>query len=504
MRALTSALTLALLVGGCGPDAGDPAEPLAEDLAASHAWRPDDPTTLLGPCTLPALPGSGDVHLDTGVVYSTPYRGTASAEPQRLDVAWPKAGADHPLVLVIHGGGWTSGSRLEHRQDILRLAGQGYVAAAVDYRLVQGWRDRFPAAPSDVRCAVRWAKANAARFGADPSRVLVIGASAGAQLAALLAVAPDASGLDDGTCELGTSAATVTAAVSYYGRMDLTRAPIPDYLVTYIGRDGDWMAREALGSAVRHVDRADAPMLLVHGRADGTVSIEQSRLMQRALAAAGVPVALVELADQGHAFPLFGDSGDQRTGACATLSFLAHFARPAPLRRPVRTVVFLEKATAPGEDLFVRGGHDLGLVARGAYLGGDEPLRYLDTKNATTLLTKLGDRTLDWFSDSALDWTTDRWPAAWGPERSYAVDGFGVDPENRRGPHAWKLDVTLDGEVGDWVELKAFLRRGTTTEWEGDVHQAGTPYATGNHWVRKGYVTWLRFGDGTAELSPLR
>jgi acetyl esterase/lipase len=395
------------------------------------------------------------------------------------------------MVLVIHGGGWRGGDKLDHRDDVLRLAGQGYVAAAINYRLLNGAQNTFPAAISDARCAVRWLRQNAVRFGGDATRLLTIGASAGANSAALLAVAANVPELDDGTCALqGTP--SVTGAVSLFGRMDLARPPIPDYVEQLIGRTGDWQTREARASPVTHVSRGSAPLLLVHGAADTTVPPEHSRLMDAAMAAAGAPSALVEVA-AGHGFPLF--SAQTPAVGCSTLQFLSLFVDRPLLARPVRTVIFVSKETNPGERLLLRGGHDQSLDG--------VPMRYLNATATDTALVKAGDGWLDWHSDSALDWTTDAWRPEWGRERRYLTDGFGVDPENRWGPHHWKLDVLMDGALGDWFEFKTLLRTPTGVTWEGDVSQVGTPAATTNHWGRKGVVTVVRFGVGAAELTPL-
>jgi hypothetical protein len=105
-----------------------------------------------------------------------------------------------------------------------------------------------------------------------------------------------------------------------------------------------------------------------------------------------------------------------------------------------RTVVFLERRTDPGEDLFFRGGVDPTLAADAGIDCGDDgsrcaiPIRHCVTGIGT------GDTTLDWFgAEPAQDsraigspsvWTTDAWPSGWGPPRSVAVDGFGTSPIN--------------------------------------------------------------------------
>lgn len=323
-----------LAVAACGSTTTDDAASGASNITAgcpegSIAAANGCTSFLSLSCALPAVPAGDAVNLTTDRVFTTPFRGQSYAAPQALDVAWPKAAATTttaaPIALLVHGGGWSGGDKNDHREDILRLAGQGWVAASVNYRRVfDHWQNRFPAAISDVRCAVRWLRTHATELGADPRRIVALGDSAGGELVELLGTSPDAMALDDGQCELEGSVA-VGGVVSYYGRANLSVAPIPDYLVDYIGRDGDWPSREALGSPLRHVDAHTAPTLLIHGQDDGTVPIAQSRAMRDALRNAGVTVGLMELPGQGHGFPFFGTSGTQPYGACSTLSFLAHF-----------------------------------------------------------------------------------------------------------------------------------------------------------------------------------
>ena len=455
-------------------------------------------------CEVPPTPSLADVNLSTDLVYTTPYRGQSFAAPQALDVAWPKGGSAHPIVLAVHGGGWNGGDKLDHRDDIVRLAGQGYVAISVNYRLVENhWQNRFPAAPSDVRCAVRWAKHNAASFGGDATRILAIGDSAGGELVELLSTEPGETRLDDGQCETSDSAA-ITAAVPYYGRSTLSTPPIPDYLVDYIGRDGDWMTRENLGSGALHVTADTTPMLLLHGQSDGTVPIEQSRTLRDAMVAANVPVGLIELPGQGHGFPLFSSDGNLPMASCSTLTFLGHFARNAPpaSTNAVRTVVYIEAATQPGQAIFLRGGHDQALVTAGHFAGADEPIFFRNELNPSTSLLKPSDGWLTWWSDSPLDWTCTPGTAGCGPD-TYAAQGFGADPEATGGLNEWKLDVTTLGTVGDWFEVKAVFRSNGSDSWEGAIQQSGAPYVTTNHWARKGYVNRFTFGQNNATLTPL-
>ncbi|MEZ4829887.1 MAG: alpha/beta hydrolase [Bacteroidia bacterium] len=90
----------------------------------------------------------------------------------------------YPGVLMIHGGGWASGTRSHQVPMAQQLAARGYVTVAVEYRLSP--EAVYPAGVYDLKTAVRWMKANARKFGLDTTRIASLGCSAGAQLAALL------------------------------------------------------------------------------------------------------------------------------------------------------------------------------------------------------------------------------------------------------------------------------------------------------------------------------
>jgi|GEM_PF-331209 len=177
-----------------------------------------------------------------------------------------------------------------------------------------------------------------------------------------------------------------------------------------------------------------------------------------------------------------------------------------------RTVVFVERETTPGEDVFIRGGIDFDLAAdRGIDCSADPRRCSVSIAHRIDGLG-VGDRLLDWFGPepdqdpadvgSPLTWTTDVWPPPWGPRRTVERDGFGETPLNRWGPHHWMLDVDMncDETVDGWFELKAFsTRRG----WEPDIAQSGTPRATRNHWARCGRVNRFVWGRSSAEVRDL-
>jgi len=212
-----------------------------------------------------------------------------------------------PLVVYVHGGGWTAGSR---QQALVELGGvaqallaRGFVVASVDYRLAPVYR--WPAQVEDVKCAVRYLRAAAAQFGIDPARVGAIGDSAGGHLAALLGLAGPVAGWDVGPFHDQSS--QVQAVVDLFGPADLTAADWrgasidlgPSVFGYRRGQAADVLRR---ASPVWYIGHGGPPFLIIQGDKDRTVPPSQSRELYSRLVAAGAPVRLVPVAGAGHEF----------------------------------------------------------------------------------------------------------------------------------------------------------------------------------------------------------
>ena len=108
-----------------------------------------------------------------------------------LDLAQPLFGPQHdrPAILIIHGGGWSAGSKndMVYRTLMVDYAMKGYVVCNMNYRLIQ--EADPPACIEDVRCAIRWMKANAKQLGIDANRIGTFGHSAGGHLSLMAGVA---------------------------------------------------------------------------------------------------------------------------------------------------------------------------------------------------------------------------------------------------------------------------------------------------------------------------
>lgn len=323
----TIATCLVLIASGCSGADGSP-DPPASDGGLNPSREGLVP--IVEDCTVPEAPEPSEINLANDVEYSV-----AGGEALLLDVAWPLAGGPHPLVVMIHGGGWIIGDKTDERARgvIVRLAAIGYAAASINYRLVQDGENLFPAAVEDVRCAVRWLQANADSYAIDPSRVAAVGASAGGHLALMLGTAGDEAGLD-GSCALA-GPVELDGVVSFYGPSDL-RSGSPwgigePMLETFLGQSPDQVPELArLASPIAHIDAGDRPHLLLHGSIDSLVLPEQSRNLQAAFEAAGVASTYVELADTPHAFELITEDRRYRVSTCTTLSYLATMLDTAP------------------------------------------------------------------------------------------------------------------------------------------------------------------------------
>ncbi|MGA3398336.1 MAG: alpha/beta hydrolase [Acetobacteraceae bacterium] len=137
-----------------------------------HVISPTGPLNALAP--------TDGITLTSGAPYAT-------GDGNTLDVYAPRPGAaPAPVVVFFYGGAWASGSKEIYRYVGAALAARGVMAVIPDYRVYP--YVRFPTFMYDAAEAVAWTRANASRLGGDPRRLFLMGHSAGAQIAALLAM----------------------------------------------------------------------------------------------------------------------------------------------------------------------------------------------------------------------------------------------------------------------------------------------------------------------------
>jgi acetyl esterase/lipase len=222
-----------------------------------------------------------------------------------------------PAAVYVHGGSWISGN-LNSGGFIIStvgpdLADQGFVVASLDYHL--GPRTPWPAQIEDVKCAIRWIRANARDLDVDPNEIGAWGQSAGGHLVALLGTAGPSAGWDVGA--YADESSRVQAVVDMAGPSDLLT----------LGDQGDSMlvkknfisllrkvSQQELGAAlwaaspVAYAAPGDPPFLVLHADNDRIVYPQQSRELAWVLAANHVPNRLIVLDGVGHEFDQPGGS----------------------------------------------------------------------------------------------------------------------------------------------------------------------------------------------------
>jgi acetyl esterase/lipase len=220
---------------------------------------------------------------------------TMDGLPQKLDLYFPSSGGPWPVVIHVHGGAWMRGDKSEATGLGTALNPEGYVVAAVNYRLYPP--ARFPDFIVDVKCAVRFLRAHATDYNLDFNRFAAVGASAGGHLVALLGTADQSAGFDMG--EYPDQSSRVQAVIDLAGPSDLSQhfqnSDLASLMIVAFGSK-----QIAAASPVTHVSSDDPPFLILHGDNDGVVEVVHAYLLNDALAAAGVPVKLVIVKNGDH------------------------------------------------------------------------------------------------------------------------------------------------------------------------------------------------------------
>lgn len=227
---------------------------------------------------LNAIEPRGEAHVRRGIAYGPDAR-------QHLDVYAPRQAVAAPVIVFLYGGGWSSGERGGYAFVGERLAAAGFVAVVPDYRLYPAIR--FPAFVEDAAAAVAWARSNALSHGGDRARLYVMGHSAGAHSAALLALDPRY------LARHGLVSRDLAGVIGLAGPYAFRHEDFRLYRPIF-GDSGD-AARPA-----KLVRRAPPPLLLMHGTADTVVDVAHSRALAAAARGAGGRVVLREYEGVGH------------------------------------------------------------------------------------------------------------------------------------------------------------------------------------------------------------
>lgn len=244
------------------------------------------------------LPVPDDVELTEGVVY-----GTGGGQELKLTLILPKAEATElrPGVMFYHGGGWKGGGPNQFYPQAFRLAQLGYVCASARYRMLPEWT--FPACVEDAKCALRWFRANAAKWHLDPDRIAASGGSAGGHLAAMVAYSDGMEG-DGGNPSVSSKVKCLVGFNPVLDLVDLVqRKPGNPLCVNFIGQPYEEAPELYQQASPSHwVDADCPPTLLLHGDKDTTVPYPQAVDAVAKLKELGVPAELFTAEGVAHAF----------------------------------------------------------------------------------------------------------------------------------------------------------------------------------------------------------
>ena len=240
---------------------------------------------------------------------------------QRLDVYAPlNAPRPAPVIVFFYGGSWASGTKSDYAFAGAAFAAQGFVTAIPDYRLVPSVR--FPAFIEDCAGAVRWVADHIGEHGGDPDRIVLVGHSAGAYNAMMLAL--DAHYLRDA----GVDAVRVRGVAGLAGPYDFLPFDV-DASRNAFGQAPDPQLTQPV-----HFARGDAPpLLLLWGEADTTVGPRNLQNLERAVRAAGGAVEAMTYPGVTHAGIMLALSRPLR-GRAPSLGDVSAFARRVAARRP--------------------------------------------------------------------------------------------------------------------------------------------------------------------------
>jgi acetyl esterase/lipase len=244
-------------------------------------------------CAFPVICGIGGCEPRFEVAENISYDSTIGLHGT-FDFYEPRSDGDRanrPAVLAIHGGAWRGGDKAWGEQFAEELCPFGYVVFSINYRLAGRPGGTWPAQIEDVRKALKYIRANAARFRVDPDRIAALGMSAGGHLATMVALRDDPAGPEG----------RVTVAVNLDGEHDMTMPPgqvMADFdaiLTSVMGHGPPWSAAELRDISTVTFARPDVSLLTVHGAGDENVYVAQGERITAALRSHGATAELIRL-----------------------------------------------------------------------------------------------------------------------------------------------------------------------------------------------------------------
>ena len=243
-----------------------------------------------------------------------PYAGNTNPR-QMLDLFLPKKRADSkplPVIVFIHGGGWSGGDRRAYALPAAAMASSGkYVTLSVGYRLSA--EAQWPSQIHDCKAAVRWVRGHARELNIDPDRIGATGGSAGGHLSTLLGLTGGVKELEGDIGEFTSLGSSVCCVVNMCGPSDLTTplmqgdaALVDDPAVAGLigGSLKNKLDTARAASPLTYVSSKAAPIMTIHGTKDLRVNFTNAERLDAALKQSGASSLLIPVTDAGHGIPV--------------------------------------------------------------------------------------------------------------------------------------------------------------------------------------------------------
>jgi acetyl esterase len=290
-----------------------------------------------------AASGAGvPIHLGSAFNLSTVFEpvpldateeyGSYGLEALKVAIYRPTRHSDHPapVLLYVHGGGFVAGSRTDHAQDMKWFAEKGWLVISVDYPLSSEQRHLWDQASRYIGCSLVWVARNSLRYGADASRLSLIGESAGGSLvlnAAYMANQGTLLSSCGGTIPHVSAVSALYPVVDLagvYANPDLALGSFSRRLAIYYtgGYPEQYPDRYAAVSPSTHINSAAPPTLVFVGTSDHLVPPEGAYAFASRAEAAGIQIRLVRFPYGEHGFDRMAGSIGNQLFRKATYDFL--------------------------------------------------------------------------------------------------------------------------------------------------------------------------------------
>jgi acetyl esterase/lipase len=326
-------LTAGIIAGCAAPAPTATPAPVVAPTAAAKATAPSAPaatvaagaaapTQSLLPAGRPAMGGGETAVKATPVAKDVAYAAASAA--QKLDIYLPAGNGPFPVIINIHGGGFMVGDKANPALGDELLAA-GYAVVSVNYRLAA--EAKYPAQIQDIKAAVRFLRANAAKYKLDVARFAAFGQSAGGNLAATLGTSCGVAALEGAELGNADQSSCVQAVVDWFGPTDFLQMD-KQFTGTACPVNHDAAnspESQVIGAAIQTVPdkakaanpityvSAKAPAFLIqHGTADCNVPPQQGKLLADALTPliGADKVTYTLLPGAGHGGAQFSDAAN--------------------------------------------------------------------------------------------------------------------------------------------------------------------------------------------------